>query len=123
LRHSPTLFIPKTSKDMKRKALIVGVLIAVFSIGMIADADAHRRGHRHRHGHRYRPHRVWVAPPPPPVVVITPGYGHRVRPYHARPYRHHGYRYNRGYGYNGRGKGNYKGADGYDRRGNSHRRW
>jgi hypothetical protein len=96
---------------MKKKALIIGVLLAVLSIGMITDADAHRRGRYYRGGYGYRPAPGWVAPPP--VVVITSGYGggYRQRPYYGRPRYNRGYGYgynrgyNRGYGYRGGGYG------------------
>ena len=84
---------------MKRKALFIGALIAVLCIGIVRDADAHRRGYRREYGYGYRPHRVWIAPPPPPVVVIHPRYGYHRGPYYAP--RHHG-NYGRPYAYRSR---------------------
>ncbi len=89
---------------MKRKTLIISVIVALLSIGVISEAGAHRwgcgRGRGYGYGYGYRPHRVWVAPPPPPVVYYAPrryGYYHRhyyrpapVYSYRSRPY--YGYR-------------------------------
>ena len=87
---------------MKRKALIIGALLAVLSIGLVQDADAHRKGYHRGHRHHYRPHHVWVAPPPPPVIVIGPVYRphYHHRPHYVRPRHHHGY-YNGSYAYRG----------------------
>ncbi len=86
---------------MKRKAWIIGVLLAILCVGLVEDADAHRRGYRRGYGPRYRQPRMWVAPPPP-VIVITPRYGYRPRHHYARP-RHHGY-YGRPYAHRGYGR-------------------
>jgi hypothetical protein len=88
---------------MRRKALIIGALIAVMLTSIIPNADAQRRGYGRGYrgyGYGYRAPRVWIAPPPP-VVVIGPRYGYYHRPYYARPRYRGGYSrgYGRPYGY------------------------
>jgi hypothetical protein len=81
---------------MKRKALIIGALIAVLFIGAVNDAGAQRWGCRRGYGYGFRPPRVWIAPPP--VVVVGPRFGYGNRYYDARPGYGRGY-YGRPYAY------------------------
>lgn len=69
---------------MKKRSMIIGLLIAVLSLGMLPNAQAQNRYRRPLH--RQKMERIVVRTPHTRIVITEPRYARRNKRFNNRPY-------------------------------------